>query len=347
MELDLDTFLVTVYCVVADEYAARYQARKPRRPGAKPRLADCEVVTLMALAQWQPHRSERRFVAYARAHWRAYFPALLSQSAFNRRARDLWGVLAALGPAVAARLDQLLGQAAPYAVVDGVPVPLARRCRGRRQRLFTASEADVGRGGSDHDWYYGVRLLAVVSAHGAVTGWVLGPASTGERWLLDALLRWRHAPAAPAPTAAELAPVLGPTHHAGGQRQGPAGRLGPRWGVGEPSAAPLVADLGFAGAAWEHHWQASYGAVVLHKDHYAPLARPTRQAWTRWLCHRRQGVETAFQWLGEVFGLAFPRARTYWGLLTRIAAKLLAFNLAVYVNHGVGRPPFAFFQPLD
>ena len=180
MELDLDTFLTAVYCVVDDLYRAEFAAGKPVRPGPKPALSDGEVLTLMVLAQWQRGRSERRFVAYAARHWRAYFPRLLERSAFNRRVRDLAGVLCALGPAVARRLAAVLGAPA-YEAVDGVPVPLARRCRGDRHRLF-AAEAGVGRGGSDRDWYYGVELVAAVDPRGAVTGFVLVPAGTEERW---------------------------------------------------------------------------------------------------------------------------------------------------------------------
>src|SRR6188474_232281 len=133
MELDADTVLTAVYCVVDDVYRAEFVGAKPRRPGPAPRLADSEVLALMVLAQWQP--SERAFVRSAHRRWRAYFPALLSQSRFNRRARDLWGVLCALGPLVARRLADELGAGA-YQAVDGLPVPLMRRCRGDRHRLF-------------------------------------------------------------------------------------------------------------------------------------------------------------------------------------------------------------------
>ena len=36
--------------------------------------------------------------------------------------------------------------------------------------------------------------------------------------------------------------------------------------------------------------------------------------------------------LEDVFALPFPKAKTVWGFLTRIAAKLLAFNLGVWLN---------------
>src|SRR5919201_703256 len=74
------------------------------------------------------------------------------------------------------------------------------------------------------------------------------------------------------PTAEDLAPALGPTHKAGGTRRGPTGPLGPRGAVGEASPDPYLGDLGFAGAAWQAHWRADYGARVLTKAPYAAPA---------------------------------------------------------------------------
>jgi hypothetical protein len=225
---DLDAFLVTVYCTVDELYQARLAARKPVRPGRAPALSDSEVLTLLALAQGRQagRGSARRFVRYVRRHWRGYFPRMLSQSAFNRRARDLAGVLCALGPAVAA-LVVAGWTGVGYEVVDGVPVPLARRCRGLRRRLFTCEDAGLGRGGSGRTRYFGVHRLAAVHPARVVTGFVLGPPATGARWLLDALRRWRRAPAAPQPPAAELARARGGA--------GPAAR--PRWPAGRADRA--------------------------------------------------------------------------------------------------------------
>jgi hypothetical protein len=345
MELDLDTFLVTVYCVIDDLYHETFAAHKPGRPGAEPEMSDSEVLTVVVLTQWQPSRSESAFLGYVRQHWRAYFPRVLSQSAFNRRARDLMGVLCALGPVISQRLDQALGSAPPYEVLDTVPVPLMRRCRGDRHHLF-GLEAALGQGGSDQDWYYGVALLGAITSRGLIAGFVLGPANTQERWLAEALLRWRQAPTAAPPSAADLLPVLGPSHKRGGRR-GPTGPLAPRQGVGTVNGAPYVADLGFAGQAWQQHWAQDYGARVLTKADYAQGAAPADpQAAARWVASLRQVVETVFYTLSARFGLTFPRARTYWGLLTRLSAKIAAFNLAVYVNHLFNRPVFAIFDPL-
>lgn len=346
MELDLDTFLTTVYCIVDDVYQEQLAPQKPVRPGPKPELSDSEVLCLALLAQWQGRRSENALVAYAVRHWRPWFPRLLSQSALNRRSRDLCGALSRLGPALAERAQQLLGAAPPYEVTDGVPVPLMRRCRARRQHWF-GTEAGIGVGGSDRSWYYGVHLLLLVSPAGFIGGWVAGPAATEERWLLEALLRWRQYPQAGAPLAAELAAVLGPPRDKDRPRVGPTGPVGPRLGVGTASGVPVLGDLGFRGERWQRHWRAAYGTAVLTKGEFSPATPPDDLRRSRqWFSGLRQVVETVNGLLEDRLGLWYPRAHSYWGLLTRLAAKVAAFNLAVYVNYLTGRAPFQLFDPL-
>lgn len=346
MDIDVDTFVTTVYCIVDDMYKAHWAPLKPVRPGTQPEMSDSEVLSVMLLAQWQANRSERAFVAYVQRHWRHYFPRMLSQSAFNRRARDLCGVLMQLGPTISQDLSAHLLPTAAYQVLDGVPVPLMARCRGQQHRLF-AHEAAIGRGGSDKTWFYGLKLVAAVTPSGQVTGFVLSPANTEERWSAEALLRWRVAPSAPAVHAEDLAEVLGPAHRRHGQRLGPTGPISSWLSVGSPSDGPYLADLGFRGTAWTRHWRQDYGAVVLTKADYATLAEPTqRRAAQRWLNGLRQVIETVNGCLTERFGLKFPRARTYWGVLTRVAAKVAAHNLAIHINLCFGRPLFAAFNPL-
>ena len=344
MELDLGTCLTAVYWVVEDLYRAEFAPSKPVRRGHQPELSGGEVLTLAALAQWQRGRSERKFVAYAAAHGRASFPRLLSQSAFNRRARGLWGVLCALGPRVAGRVAAVAGAPA-YGALDGVAVPLMRRCRGDRHRLFAAA-ASVGCDGSDKDWSDGVELVAAVSPAGAITGFVLIPASTEERRGAAALLRWRAAPAAPAPTAAALAPVPGPAHRRRGQRTGPTGPIAPRLGAGAPAAGPYPADRGLRGAAWGQHRRDHDGAAVLTPARAAPADPAAGRATAPRARGLRQGVESAFHALTDVLGLTFPRARTPGGLLARVGAKVAAHDLALLLNHRFDRPAFALFDPL-
>jgi hypothetical protein len=43
----------------------------------------------------------------------------------------------------------------------------------------------------------------------------------------------------------------------------------------------------------------------------------------------------------DVLGLPFPGARSAWGLLTRVAAKVAALNLGIWLNRLFGRPDLA------
>jgi hypothetical protein len=329
MCVDLDTFFVTVYTLVDDLYRAELAPLKPAAEGRPTTLSDSEVLTLLLAGQWLGN-AERALYRHAARHWRTYFPRLGDRSSFNRRARELAGVLLRLVPLLAREVD---AATAAYEVLDGVPVPLLRRCRGVKHRVF-GDEAGIGRGGSDRDWYYGCELLLAVTDAGAVTGFLLGPPATDDHWLADALLCWRRDPAAPPWLPADLPP----SHRKGGGRVGPTGPIWPRDAAGPPAAAPYLADGGFRGAIWARHWRADYGAVVLTPQALSPAkAAPVRRQFAGW----RQVIETVNGLLVEVFHLAFPRARSRRGLLARVAAKLAALNLALLLNRRLGRPPFA------
>ena len=326
---------MAVYCTVDDLY--RSSPRGPRRPGA-PALADSEVLTLLVLAQWQPRRSERAFLRYAGRHWRGLLPAREPERLQPPGARPGAGGLrpgAGGGPGVVA------GAAARGR--DGVPVPLARRLPGRRRRLFDATEAGFGRGGSDRAAYYGVQLLAAVHPAGVVTGFVVGPPDTSERWLLEAP-RAGARPGGGHPTAAELAPVLGPAT-AGAARVGPTGRLRPRAGAGPRPWGPAWSTWGWRAPPGSDAGgrQRGHGA-----DQGRPARRPARPA-PRVAPHRLQPAPGG----GDRLRLAAGRLRPRLPPCPDGArpagpprAKVAALNLGVAVNRLSGRSPFAFFDPL-
>lgn len=329
MSVDPDTFLVTVYVLVDTLYQQEIAPHKPRRRGRRPRMHDSEVLTLVIIGQWLSN-SERQILRYAHHHWRSAFPQLLSQSAFNRRARDLAGVLVHLIPLLAAALER---RGLGIEILDGVPLPLARIVRGKRHRLF-ADEAAVGRGGTDRPWFYGCKLEVADRDDGVVTGFVLGPASTEERWLAEALLGWRQDRTQPLWTVADLPP----SHRIGGGYVGPTGLIWPPDAAGVAASGCYLSDGGLTGRAWQQHWQRDYAATVLTPakaaSHGPGLAPRTQAA-------LRQTIETVNAHLVHTFQLAYPLARSRWGLLTRVAAKLAAVNLGIWVNRLFGRPDLA------
>ncbi len=56
---------------------------------------------------------------------------------------------------------------------------------------------------------------------------------------------------------------------------------------------------------------------------------------------RRAMVESVFSVLADQFKLETTRARTLWGVKTRLIAKLLAYNLSRLINRQLGRPEMA------
>jgi hypothetical protein len=324
MELDLETFLTTLYVMVDDLYQTRVRPQMPSCGGPAPKLTDSEVLCLGLAAQWRsgvPWKSERGFLRYLFKHGRRMFPALTSQSAFNRRVRRLWGAFLLIEAAVAERLIT----PDDYEVLDGVPVPVARGARSFHPG-WLCDLARCGKGGNDR-YFYGVRLLLAVSASGIACGWTLAAGNVQERWLAELLLSARAGcPQLSGPPGAPRSKALQP----------PSDWVGPTQSCGRASGRPLVSDQGFAGAEWWRHWIADYGAEVVTR----PAGSPRELG--RWFASIRQVVETAFAHLCDSFGLKYPGAHTKWGLITRVAAKLAAYNVGIRINRDLGRPDFSF-----
>jgi hypothetical protein len=325
MELDLETFLTTLYVRVDDLYRQVVQPQLPACGGPPPRLSDSEVLCLGLAAQWRsgvPWKSERGFLRYACKYLRPLFPGLTSQSAFNRRWRRLWGGFILLQQAVA----QELMTAQDCEVMDCVPVPVAHGARSFHPG-WLADIARIGKGGNDR-YFYGLHLLLVASASGLATGWILAAGNIQDRWLAEGVLSAR----------AGCPQLTGPARPDAAQPRLPAPTdwLGPAQSCGANTGRPIVADNGFAAADWQQHWAQAYATQV-----EAPPAT-TGPGQGRWFSSLRQVIETVFAHLDNSFGLKYPGAHTTWGLLTRIAAKLAAYNLGIWINRYWGRPDFAF-----
>lgn len=124
MELDLETFLMTLYVMVDDLSKSHVRRLMPHTGGPQPKLSDSEVLCLGLAAQWRsgvPWKTERSFVRFAVKHLTVLFPHLTTQSAFNRRCRRLWGGFTILQQAVAEQLSS----AQDCQIMDCVPVPIA------------------------------------------------------------------------------------------------------------------------------------------------------------------------------------------------------------------------------
>ena len=141
---NLDTFLVALYTITDDMYKTHYPKTNPR-VGPKPVMTDSEIITLGLCSQWLKW-PERKLLKYVKDYWRSYFPRLLSQSEYNRRFNALADRMAYLVPLIKRHVT---GYCPSYEILDCVPVPLMKRCRGERGKLFSPEIANIGKGGSD------------------------------------------------------------------------------------------------------------------------------------------------------------------------------------------------------
>lgn len=325
--MDLVTFLTELYVYIDEWYKVNWVEKLKRRVGARPRMSDSEVLTVMIASQWRvgvAWDSERGILRWLEAHEPGLFPTLLKRSAFNERGRKLWVVYIALQQAVA---DELGAQDALFECVDGLPVPAYSCGQAEREHTHWLWESKRGHGGTSGGWFFGNRLLSSVTPQGAVTGWLLSTANVSERFVLQAFLSAR----AGCPTLDSP----GPTAHDKHPRRlvAPVERIGPFQAIGRYTACPYLADGGFAGTNWQHHWRTTAHATVLTPPP-TPLARRFHRT-------TRQVIETVFAILTTVFDVKHPHAHSYLGLYARLAAKLAAFNLAMLFNRRLARPLLA------
>lgn len=325
MTLDLETFLTALYVIVDDLYQSQIKPCMPVFGGPPAQMSDSEVLCLGLAAQWRsgvPWKSERGIIRYVRKHLGHLFPTVLTQSAFNRRLRHLWGAFILIQNAVA---DQLV-EAGAYDAMDGCPIPVAHGARSFVPG-FLADIARIGKGGTDR-YFYGVRMIMVIHHNGVATGWTLAAGNVQERWGAELLFSTRAGrPGVRGPLDAE-------THQP--QVTPPTDWMAAIPSCGAASHQPILTDRGFRGEDWLEHWAKAYGAQV------CPLPKAASRAQRRWWSSARQVVETTFSHLSESFGLKYPGAHSSWGLLLRVAAKVAAYNLGILLNRLLGRPDFAF-----
>jgi hypothetical protein len=98
-----------------------------------------------------------------------------------------------------------------------------------------------------------------------------------------------------------------------------------------------LGDKGFSSVEWERRWLQEYGALVT-----ATPQESARRAWPekdrRWAAGKRQLIEGVIDQLKDLFALERHRAKTLGGLLTRLAAKIVAYTCGQCLNTRLGRP---------
>ena len=182
--ISIAELLLVIYVVVDDWYQIQGQILLKGKTGRKPEFTDSEVVTLMLAQDYIPYPGENQFIGYMQANYPDLFPDLITQSQFNRRARNLRLLVEAM------RRDWLqeLGLLTQVdLLLDTKPVPVMGYKRSKRRSDFAGS-ADYGHCASRNMKYYGYKLVSLCTLEGIPVVYELVPANTDERLAAESVL---------------------------------------------------------------------------------------------------------------------------------------------------------------
>lgn len=182
--MDRDYFIIMVYCLVCEHYAAIVAQHPLRRRGLAPALSDEEVITLEIGGEYWGLSQDEAIFDFFRAHYGHFFPQLRERTRFVRQAADLWQVKAMIQH----RLTLVSEQAAdPIQLIDTMPLPVCVYTRAKRDHCFKP-HADYGYCAAKEMPYYGFKMGLRLSRTGMITHFVLLPARPHDSQLLDDLL---------------------------------------------------------------------------------------------------------------------------------------------------------------
>jgi hypothetical protein len=182
--MDLDTLIITVFCLIDDTLLQLCPDRRVRQRGPRPRLSDAEVLTIEIVGEYLEIDRERALLDYFRRHWSHYFPLLRSvhRTTFTRQAANLWKLKERLWQ----QLLEHTGGDPSWAIVDSFPVAVCRFARAPRCRVFRG----VAGFGKDHtikQTFYGFRLHVRVAWPGVITRFSVCAADVADLAVLEDL----------------------------------------------------------------------------------------------------------------------------------------------------------------
>lgn len=182
--VDVPTLLTTIFVLVDDWYQGHGHQLIPVTPGPEPTFSHSEMLTLLLAMDYLPYPGEQQFLGFIRANHLSLFPKLLDQSQFNRRARNLDGLLETLRRFW---IQQMGYHFEHTLIMDTKPVPVVGYKRSKRHSDFTGS-ATYGHCASRNMKYFGYKLVVISTLSGVPLVYALVPANTDEREAAEAVL---------------------------------------------------------------------------------------------------------------------------------------------------------------
>jgi hypothetical protein len=133
--VDLDEFIVAVYCLVDESIEEILGGRRLRSRGPTPLLDDREVLTMEVVGEFLGIDTDVGIRRFLIGHYAEWFPALggVDRTTFARQGANLWRLKEELWRRLALREAP---EARELLVVDSFPVPACRKTRSHRCKLL-------------------------------------------------------------------------------------------------------------------------------------------------------------------------------------------------------------------
>jgi hypothetical protein len=174
---DLDTLLIALYVELTDRIIPSFGFTRSG-PGKPPEVTDAELVCLAVAQVLLRFDGERHWLRAAPRQVGHLFPRLLGQSEYNQRVKNAAPLMEAALRWVA---EQTPGSAELLRLMDATAVPCGQSVV-TAKRSGLAGYAGYGYCASHSRFYWGGKLLLMVTCDGTVTGFALAnPKLAGER----------------------------------------------------------------------------------------------------------------------------------------------------------------------
>lgn len=180
--MDLNTFIIAIYCLTADWLA---EQPRLRRRGPRPTLSDAEVLTIEVVGIWLGLATDKAIFLYFQRHYGAWFPGLqaIHRTTFVRQSANLWVVKVQLWR----QLLRWIRHDPTDSVMDSMPLPVCRFGRANRCRRLREVSA-YGYDEVAKQKHFGLRVHARIAWPGVVCDLELLPANRHDTAAAERML---------------------------------------------------------------------------------------------------------------------------------------------------------------
>lgn len=181
--MDLDTFIVAVYCLIDDLMEESLGDQRLRERGPDPTLDDREILTMELVGEFLGLDTDTGIFGFFRRHYGEWFPNLprAHRTTFTRQAANLWSVKRRLWQAL---LTTRVEHDKKISLVDSFAVAVSGFAKAPRHKSF-AGVASKGYDAMTKAVFYGFEGHLRVAWPGVIVSATLAPANEHDRWVAE------------------------------------------------------------------------------------------------------------------------------------------------------------------